>query len=40
MMSWQRTYWFRDPLTIQLHVNRDNVGLGEATINNTVNFEK
>ena len=31
-VSWQRSYWFRFPLTNQL--KRDSVGHGEATINN------
>ena len=33
-MSWQRSFWFRVPLTKQL--KRDKAGLGEATINNAV----
>ena len=31
-MSWQRSYWFRVPLTKQL--KRDSVGHAEETINN------
>ena len=38
-MSWQRSFWFRVPLSLTKQLKWDNAGHGEVTINIIILYE-